>query len=167
MPTISLDAYGSWTALTLGAASLASDANLLAGRESSAVDNTTNKYLDVQVAGKVTVGTSPTAGKTIELWAYASFDATPTYPDVLDGTDSAETITSTNVKNSALRLVWSTTVDATSDRVYYIPPTSLAQLFGQVPSNWGLFLVHNTGVALNATAGNHVFNYRGIKYASA
>lgn len=167
MATISLDTYGSWTAITLTAASLASDTNLLAGRASTAIDNTTNKYLDVQIAGKIRTGTSPTTNKTIELWAYASFDATPTYPDSITGTDANKTMTSANVKYSALVRVWATTIDSTSDRDYFIPPTSLGQLFGQVPSNWGLFLVHDTGVALNATGSNHVLNYRGIKYASA
>lgn len=153
-------------ALTLGLASLASDTNLLAGRESTAVDNTTNLDLDHIVSGVITTGTSPTVSKIIEVWAYASYKTaagTPTYPDVLDGTDSAETITSANIKNSALRLVATITVDATSDRAYPFAPVSIASLFGSMPKFWGLFVVHNTAVNLNATAGNHGIEYERIQ----
>lgn len=154
-------------AITITAASLASDTNLLAGRESTAADNTTNLDLDHVVAGMITTGTSPTAGKVIEVWAYTSYKTatgTPTYPDVLDGTDSNETITSANVKASALRrLVASIIVDATSDRSYYFDAVSIRELFGFMPKFWGLFIVHNTGVNLNATGGNHVIEYERIQ----
>lgn len=153
-------------ALTLGLGSLASDTNLLAGRESSAVDNTTNLDLDHMVSGTIMTGTSPTVSTTIEVWAYAPYrtaSGTPTYPDVLDGTDSAETLTSANVKSSMLRLVAAITVDATSNRAYYFAPVSIAALFGGMPKFWGLFVTHNTAVALNATAGNHVIEYERIQ----
>lgn len=153
-------------ALTFGVASLASDANLLAGRESTAVDNTTNVDLDHVVSGFVTTGTTPTVSTVIEIWAYAPYktaSGTPTYPDVLDGTDSAETITSANVKYSMLRLVSTIVVDNTSNRSYYVAPVSIRNLFGAMPKFWGLFLVHNTGVALNSTAGNHVFEYERVQ----
>jgi hypothetical protein len=153
-------------ALTLGLGSLASDTNLLAGRESTAVDNTTNVDLDHLVSGTIMTGTSPTVSTTIEVWAYASYktaSGTPTYPDVLDGTDSAETITSANVKYSMLRLVAAITVDATTSRAYYFAPVSIAQLFGAMPKFWGIFVTHNTAVALHATAGNHVIEYERIQ----
>lgn len=153
-------------ALTLGLGSLASDTNLLAGRQSTAVDNTTNLDLDHVISGFITTGTSPTVSTTIEVWAYASYKTaagTPSYPDVLTGSDANKTITSTNVKNSMLRLVAAITVDATTSRAYYIAPTSIAQLFGAMPKFWGLFVVHNTAVALNSTAGNHVFEYERIQ----
>jgi len=158
-------------ALTITLASLASTAAgiLLAGRESTAVDNRTNLDLDHLVSGKIRVGTSPTASRTIEVWAYAPISiasGTPTYPDVLDGTDSDETLTSANVKNSAVRLVWSTLTDNTSDRDYFVPPTSIAALFGDMPPFWGLFVTHDTGVNLNSTGGNHVLGYHRIRRQS-
>lgn len=154
-------------ALTITLASLASDTNLLAGRESNAVDNTSNMDVDHLVSGTIMTGTSPTAGAKIEVWAYASMktaSGTPTYPDVLDGTDSNETITSANVKNPMLRLVAVLTVDSTSNRAYYFAPVSIAQLFGGMPKFWGLFVVHNTSAALNATGGNHVIEYERIQF---
>jgi hypothetical protein len=158
-------------ALTLSAASLASTSAgiLLAGRESTAVTNTTNLDLDHLVSGRVTVGTSPTVSRVIELWAWAAVriaSGTPTYPDVITGSDAAATLTSANVKQSALRLVWSTLIDSTSDRAYWIPPISIGLLFGDLPPYWGLFLTHDTGVNLNGTAGNHYFHYHRIKRES-
>lgn len=156
-------------ALTIGLASLASSTTRLGGRESSAVDNTTNVDLDHLLSGKIRVGTSPTVSKLIEVWAYAPIKiatGTPVYPDVLDGTDSDETLTSENVKNSALRLAWSTLIDSTSDRDYFIPPTSIAALFGELPPYWGIFVTHDTGVALNSTAGNHELHYHRIQRQS-
>lgn len=151
--------YGSSAAYTITLASLASDSNKLAGRESTAVSNTSNKYLDYLIAGKITTGTSPTAGDVIEVWAYASLDDTPTYPDVFDGTDSNETVTSENVKFSALKLIASIAVDSTSDRTYPFGPVSLASLYGAVPKHHGVFVVHNTDVNLNSTGGNHSISY--------
>jgi len=157
----------STTALTISLASLATDANLLAGRESTAVDNTTNEDLDHLVSGVIMVGTTPTANTLIQVWAYSYHtisSGTPTYPDVFDGTDSAETITNTGVKFALLRPVASIDVIATTSNVgYYFPPTSIANLFGQMPQFWGIFVVHNTGVNLNSTAGNHVIHYNRIQ----
>lgn len=150
--------YGSSAALTITLASLASDTNLLAGRESTAIDNTTNKYLDYLVAGKVTTGTSPTAARQIEVWLVASFEDSPTYPDVFDGTDSNETATSRDVLAACAYLVQTIPTANTSDRTYWVKPFSVASLCGgRVPKFWELFVVHNTGVNLNSTGGNQAF----------
>lgn len=153
-------------ALACTIASLASDTNILAGRSSDAVDNTTNLDLDHLVSGVIRAGTSPTSGKQIEVWAYAPAkiaSGSPTYPDVLTGLDAAKTITSANVKVSMLRQVWQTFVDSTTDRDYFIPPTSIASLFGSLPPLWALFIVHNTGVNLNSTGSNHYLHYHRIQ----
>ncbi len=152
------------TSLTISLASLASGSAgvYTSGRESTAVDNTTNVDLDHMVAGKITTGTSPTASRSINVYAYAPISmssGTPTSPDVLDSTDSAETFTSANVLNSAVRLVASITTDSTSDRAYYFGPVSIATVFGQMPPFWGVYVAHDSGVNLNATAGNHDISY--------
>jgi hypothetical protein len=140
---------------TITLASLASDTNLLAGRESTALDNSSNLYLDYLVSGKITTGTSPTTARSIQVFAVGSWDGT-TWPDVFDGTDSTETITSANHKNSICRFIAEMATDATSDRVYHFGPVSLASAFGGVmPVKVVFFVVHNTAVALNSTAGNH------------
>jgi hypothetical protein len=156
-------------AISITLASLASSSTRLAGRESAAVDNTANNDLDHLVHGKIRLGTSPTVSKLIEVWAVAPISiasGTPTWPDVFDGTDSDETVTSENVKNSMLRLVWSTLTDATSDRDYAIPPTSIAALFGELPPFWALFVTHDSGVNLNGTGSNHVLHYTRVQRQS-
>jgi hypothetical protein len=153
-------AYASSATLTLTATGLASDTNLLAGRESSAVSNSSN-YPEVIFAAKATTGTSPTTGRVIELWQYGSCDDTPVYPDVFDGTESAETVTSADIKASALRLIDVLPTSNTSNVTYWTGPKGMAQLQGglALPKNWGIFLTHSTGVNLNATASNHAFYY--------
>ncbi len=153
-------------AITISLGGLATSASLNAGQESTAIDNRTNVDLDHIVSGRIRTGTSPTVNTTIEIWAYAPISissGTPTYPDVLDGTDSVETFTSRNVLLSSLRRLHTIIVDSNSDRDYFMPPTSIKEAFGQMPQYWGLFVTHNTGVALNATGGNHVFHYDRIQ----
>jgi hypothetical protein len=161
MPNNILIKYGSKTTITAAVASLASDTNLLAGIESSIIDNGTDGFSDILISGKVTTGTSPTASRQIEVWAVAWDGAN--WPDVFDGTTSAETITSSDIKNSICKAVAILSTNATSDRVYHFTGASLRQAFGgELPSKVVLFVVHNTGVALNATAGNHEFSYIGV-----
>lgn len=151
-------AYGSSSAMTITLASLATSSTRVAGRESTAVDNTTNKYLDYLVSGKVTTGTSPTDAKQIDVWVYASYNDTPLYPDVFDGTDSDETATSTGVLAGGLVLAASISTNNTSDRTYWVNPFSVAALFGgQMPKYFGIFVTHDTGVNLNSTSSNHAF----------
>lgn len=148
-------AFAASSALTITLAGLVTSATLVAGQESTAVDETTNLYLDELVAGKITTGTGPTAG-TIEVWAYGQLEDTPTYPDVLDGTDSAETFTSVDIKRSALKLLASIPTDATANRTYYFGPVSIAAAFGgSLPKRWGVFVSHSTVANLHATGGNH------------
>ena len=148
-------AYAAASDVTITLASLASDTSLLAGRESEAIDNTTTLYLDMLLSGKITTGTLPTNAKSIEVWAVGSWDGT-TWPDVFDGTNSAETITSTDIKTTICRLVASISTDNTSGNAYHFGPTSLASVFGgNLPPKMIIFVTHNTGVALSATAGHH------------
>lgn len=157
-------AYASSAAFTIGLATgpLATDANLLAGRQSTAVSNTSNKYLDYLIGGKITTGTSPTASKTIEVWAYGSVEDSPIYPDVITGSDGNVTFTSRDILANGLALIASIPTDNTSSRTYWIRPVSLLSLFGVVPKNFGLFVVHNTGVNLHSTSGNHALYYTGV-----
>lgn len=148
--------YPAASDVTITLASLGSDTNLLAGRESTAIDNTSNLYLDYLLSGKIRTGTSPTTAKSIQVWLIGSWDNGTNWPDVFDGTDSAETITSANHKNAICRFVADMTTDATSDRDYHFGPVSVAAAFGGVvPAKFVVWVVHNTAVALNATGSNH------------
>ena len=152
--------YSSQETITAAVASLASDTNLLAGIESSIINNTTTAYDDRLISGKITTGTSPTASRQIEVWAVAWDGAS--WPDVFDGTSSAETITSSDIKNAICAPVKIISTNNTSNRVYDFTGVSLRGVFmNALPSKVVLFVVHNTGVALNATAGNHELSYYG------
>lgn len=148
--------YGTPAAATITLASLASSSTWLAGRESTAVDNTANLFLDYILDGKVTVGTTPTAGTEIRVYVVA-IQGDGNYPDVFDGTDSAETVTAAGVGSGFLKLAAVAYVDATtSDRTYPFHCGSVAALFGGVcPRKFVVFVTHNTGVNLNSTGGNH------------
>lgn len=159
--------YSSNTTITCSVASLASSSTFVAGRGSTQVDNTSNLYVDALVQGVVTVGTTPTINTSINVFVYGSNTSLATTNiDTITGTDGAVTLTNTGNLYSSLALGASVLVLATtSDIDYYISPFSVAQLFGGVmPKYWGLYVTHNTGVALNATAGNHSFSFNGIKY---
>lgn len=155
--------YGSYTTLALSPASLASSST--AGRQSDEVDNTSNKFDNVFVRGKITVGTTPTINTQIYIYALGRSDNTPTRPDGFGASDAARSITSVGVGRGYLKLAAVLEVDATtSDRAYPFD-FELAQLFGGVvPDFWTLWVVHNTVAALNSTAGNHVFKYQGVKW---
>lgn len=155
-------AYAASAAVTITLASLATDANLLTGRESTAVDNSSNLFLDYLLSGKITVGTSPTTGKEIRVYVAALLDDSA-WPDVFDGTDSAETVTNAQIRDAALKLAAVLPTVATSDLPYFFGPISVAALFGGVcPKKFAIFVTHNTGVNLHATAGNHVISVVGV-----
>lgn len=158
--------YGAITAVTLTFASLATSSTFVAGREGVFIDNTSNLYDDIMVSVKVTTGTTPTANTQILLFAFGELDDAPTWPDVMAGADANKTITSVGVGQGFLRLVAALNVDSnTSNRAYYAGGISIASLFGgTMPKRVGLWCVHNTAVALNATGGNHVLNYYGVNY---
>jgi hypothetical protein len=164
--------YAASIALTISPANVASSSTRTGGVESDVVSNLTNKYLDVLVSGLWTAGTSPTAGKIVDIWVYAplidDLSSGLTYPDVIDGSSSAETITSENVRNAAMRLAAQIVVDSTTGRGYSVAPFSVARLFGGVvPTRWGLFIAHDTGVNSDSTSGNHFWNYTGVKMAAS
>lgn len=165
MATMTIN-YAASATITIAPENVASSSSFTAGVESNVIDNSTNKYVDALVSGVWTCGTTPTANTIVGIYVYAQQDDTPTYQDVFDGTSSAETVTSAGVLNGVVRLLGTLTVDATtSNRAYYLAPTSVAAAFGGVlPQRWGLFIAHNTGVNSNATAGNHAWKYQGIKF---
>lgn len=162
--------YGSDTAITFDVSSLGTSSTFLVGRESTQIDNTTNKFIDAIVTCDGILGhasTAPTIGQQIQLYVWGSDVSLATTPiDVLDGTDSAETLTHDSVRQS-LRLVAAPTVTvATAGLKYYILPFSVASYFDHMPKFWGLFLTHNHTGALAASQSG-IWSYYGIKYDSA
>ena len=162
-------AFTASATITIAPENVASSATFVAGVESDVISNLSNLFADVLVSGKWTCGTTPTVNTQVQIWVYPpitdDLSSTVTYPDVIDGTSSAETLTSAGILQAGLKLGAILTVDSTtSDRTYPCAPFSVAALFGgRLPTRWGLYLAHNTGVNSNSTGGNHAWSYLGIK----
>lgn len=161
MATVSKPSYAAAQTLTCTLASLASDTNLIAGRQSTVADNTSDLAIDCLVGGKVTTGTSPTTGRQIEVWCFGTYDGT-TYSAGAGATDANFSPTG---EKTLMKLLTIIPTDATSNHTYEWGPFSVAAAFGgTMPSKWGVFFVHNTAVNLNATGGNHEVKYTAVQY---
>jgi hypothetical protein len=164
MATVSKITYDTPGSLTITLASLASSATV--GQISTAVDNSTTLYDDVIIGGKITAGTTPTVNTQIEIWVYASYDGTTyTALGTTAATNGSFTIAQQNKTYMRIGAVLPTTVATTGFLHTYVCP-SLVSLFGVMPQKWGVFVIHNSVAALNATAGNHEVKYTGITYTS-
>jgi hypothetical protein len=163
MTTTATPANQSVVTHTITLASLASDTNLVAGREGTSIDNNaTDDAIDSMVGGKVTTGTTPTASKQIEIWLAGSYDGT-SYSGAATGSDANLTPS----EKTLLKLLTIIPTVNTSDKTYTWGPFSVAQAFGgTMPRKWSVFVVHNTGANLNATGGNHEVKHTPVKYES-
>lgn len=117
-------------------------------RESTAVDNTTNLYLDVFLGGsfKLAAGT-PASDKCINVYVYGSEDGS-SYGDNATGTDAALTMRSpTN-----LRLVGVVTTPDAGGLTYQLQTTGVAKAFDHMlPRKWGVVVENRTGLAFDST----------------
>jgi hypothetical protein len=159
MPTISMD-YSAAKTVTITTASLANNA----WRQSAAVDNTIDLFVDALLGGSIQTGTTPTVNTVIEVYVYGTWDGT-NYTAGASGSDAAYTA---DGEEDELRFLTSITVDATSDQDYVWGPVSVAQAFGGVlPSKWGVVVKNGTAVTTNATGTNNACKFIGVKYVSA
>lgn len=139
--------YGSSTAITITLNGLA--ASTTAGRESTAIDNSSNKFIDalVTVICRLATGT-PGSELGIYVYAYGSEDGT-NFDDNVTGSDAAITLRSpTNlVLLGRLETPAAVTGAATFKKVF-----AIAQAFGGVlPRKWGIVVKNSSNLALNAS----------------
>ena len=161
MTTASI-AYAAAATVTLTSSGLASTAGLLAGRQSDAVDNSSNKYIDALVGGKLVTTATTTTNTQIQIWAFASYDGTTFSASA--GTTDANFTPDAGAKN-LMRLLTIIPNITTTAVTYAWGPFSVAQAFGGVlPIKWGIYIVQNTGTAL--AAGGEL-KYTGVNYTSA
>ena len=151
-------AYGTaGQALTITLTSLADSST--AGRESTAVSNVTDAFLDVLVTCKIKTSTGTiSAPSAAFVYAYATVDGGSEWPDTVTGTDAAITLNNpTQLK--LLGAVYAAAVSTT----YKGGPWSLAALYGgRMPERWGVVIVNDTGVALTATGSDHAVEWQGV-----
>lgn len=162
--------YRTKASVTKTLTALASSATFVAGRELGSIDNASNLYDDYLLGGVIRVGTTPTVNTQILVYVFAAREQdTPTWPDVFAGSDAAKTLTSAGVGQGFLRLAVALAVDSTtSNRDYAFGGISIAGLFGfTLPKKIGIFVTHNTGVALNATEGQHLLDVSGVNWTIA
>ena len=145
---------GSEATITITLASLGTSATRVAGRESNSVSKA-DPETDHIITGKITVGTSPTGGQ-IDIWVVPihKTGGGDVWPDVFDGTDSAETATSVNVLYGLGFLAKVLASDTTTDRVHNFS-FGVRAACGYMPRKYVIFVAHSTGVNLNSTGGNH------------
>lgn len=151
-------AFGSSTGMTCTLASLADSATV--GRESTAVVNSSNLYLDaiVYLACALQTGT-PTAPMATFIYAYGSEDGT-NYTDNATGTDAAITLRAP----SNLPIVHTIKMPASGALTYKSLPIAMgrAGFGGALPRAWGIVVRNDTGVTFSATEGNHTKTYSGV-----
>jgi len=155
------NAYGtSNQSITCTLASLSNNS----ARASTAVDNTTNLFLDAIVQVSVTSGASGTSATgTVNVYAYGTTDGGTTYTEGATGTDAALTLASpTN-----LRFLGSINVVANAT-LYKGGPWSVASAFGgTLPALWGIVVENRSGGTLDADEGDHKKIYQGVFATSA
>lgn len=153
----------SGTAITCTSTSLASDTNLLAGRQSNVVDNTTVLACDAMLGGTIATTSTPTANTVIEVWIAGSWDGGTTFSAAFaSGGDANFAPVAGNKILMAIATVIQQT--DTTARTYTLGPISIAGCFnGVMPQKWGFYVVHNTGQTLGATT----MKYTNISYSNA
>lgn len=157
--------YISPVALTITTGSLASDANLLAGRQSNVANNTSDLAVDCVVGGAIAApGSAPTAGTSIEAWLFGSWNGGTTFTGgASSGGDANLSLATTGVKQLMSRVALISQTDTTA-RAYDFGPVSVAQAFGgTMPDHWGVFIVHDLGVTLGATT----LQYTPVQYTNS
>lgn len=139
---------------------VSSSATWVSGWTSGGVSNTTELAEDYLVSGQFMAESSGLSAGEIRVYAYAAFDATPTWPDLFssgtEGTEGTATLHDTSTRDSSLVLLWSTATDTTASQVYAMPPRSIRAAFGSVPPHWALFVVQSTGTTLETTGDPNV-----------
>lgn len=143
-------AFGTATSISITFNSLGS----AGARECTAIDNSTNLFLDALVEVLVNVG-SVSSDKRVYVYAYDSVDGT-NFSDNATGSDAALTMrTPTNLKLIGI-------IECPTNSISYRSAAfSVAAAFGgRLPPKWGIVVYNVTGASL-AASGNSA-QYRGV-----
>ena len=128
-----------------------------AARQSTAIDNSANLWLDALVF--VTVKTSSSALATVpyvNVYAYGTADGGSNYTEGATGTDGSITL----VSPTNLKLIGTISCPSTST-TYKAGPFSVAAAFGGIlPEKWGIVIENQTGQSLDASVGSAI--YQGV-----
>ena len=143
-------------AITITLNALADDG----ARESLAVDNTANLFLDVLVQLKIDTANvgAPAGDKNVLVYAFGTADNGTTYSGGATGADAAYGAVAGQLITNC-KLLGMVAVDAQNE-VFESNVFSIASAFGGVvPAKWGIIVVNQVGQALGA---NSAAFYQGI-----
>jgi len=142
--------------ITISVASLTN----ASARQSTAIDNTSNTFIDALVFVKLKTGGSGTSSSGYcNIYALGTADGGTTYTENAGSSDAA--ITLTNPTNAKLIGVVNMVANATT---YYAGPFSVAAAFnGILPDHWIIVIENRTGATLDSTSGNFSVFYQGIE----
>lgn len=149
MPSEIKDKFGSSTAFTITLASLANGS----ARQSTIVDNTTDRFSRVIVYTKIKQGTSPTGNKTVT--AYLLRDDNNGTNHRTDGAGASD---------AAITILNATLIGIMNNKS---SPTTGDVLYGEFiidnpGPKWGIAIQNDTGVSLDSTGSNHWARFVGI-----
>jgi hypothetical protein len=140
--------YGSSNeAITITINSLADDAQ----RESTAVDNSGNCFLDALVQVKIATNTAAdsTDDKSVYVYAYGTSDGGASYSGNASGTDSAFGTDPQQLNNCRLIGV---IYAPTQNKIYESELMRVAPAFGgTLPQRWGIIVHNKTGQTLKSS----------------
>jgi hypothetical protein len=168
MATVTTITYASPVTITIDLSSLVASSTWLGGRESTEIDNTTTKYMDVTVDNPLGIVATPTViGQELRVYVWGQATAASASAiGTLVGADAARTVT--NDTQVSLRLGAAIAAqNASGGNTHYFMPFSVAALFGgNMPKFWGIFVTHNIGtVNLGASQASKI-RMMGITYTS-
>jgi hypothetical protein len=144
--------------------SLASSQTWVAGWESNEVDNTTNLYTDYLISGLVKTAAANNQVGEVRVYVVAKI-ADAVWPDVFDGTESAETVASVGIRDAICRMGALIRVTADASISYPFGPFSVASLFGGVlPSKFVVFITGNATTTTTAqfASDTNIVTYKGV-----
>ncbi len=146
-----LNKYGTNNqAITCTFTSLASNGQ----RQSTAIDNTSNTFIDALVFVTVKTNASGTSATGyVNVYAYGSVDGGTNYSDGATGSDGSITLTAP----PNMRLIG--TVNCVANATTYKGgPFAVALAFGGVlPDHWGIVIENKTSATLDASVGAAIF----------
>lgn len=143
--------FGTATAFTITLASLATSTTGV-GRQTTLVDNSTTRYARVLVYGKIRQGTSPTGSKGVNVHLIRG-DGTRR-SDAAGASDAAHTVLNAQPMIRAVNKA----APSTGDDIYF------DFVIDEPGPEFGLSINHDTGVNLDADAGDHYVYYVGVTY---
>jgi len=126
-------------------------------RQSDAVDNSSNKYLDALVGGFIKTGAGSGAGDYVDVYVSGSIDDGATFGGDCSGSDDAYGGEDKNL--TFLKRIHTEAENTT----FEFGPWSIAAAFGGVlPRHWVLVFDNESDSTLDGTGSNHEVHYQGI-----